>query len=203
MRRFVHATICPCDDLSMQRFVHATTFLQRFVRDILSATFCPRRFVLQRFVLRRFVHATFCPQRIVRNVLSRDDLSGHRKNNGCGTRVLHEHSNQIYHRISEGRISKVLKASSACGQIRPAFSNKGPRKIIQAKQVFERFQVDLVDLSRRPVTHDGFEFRYALVVLDIFSRYLFLRALKKKSSVIVYIMIFNRHAVFRTFINQE
>ncbi|CAF3465475.1 unnamed protein product [Rotaria socialis] len=124
-------------------------------------------------------------------------------NMSCGTRVLHEHLNQIYHRISEGRISKVLKASSACGQIRPAFSNKGPRKIIQAKQVFERFQVDLVDLSRRPVTHDGFEFRYALVVLDIFSRYLFLRALKKKSSVIVYIMIFNRHAVFRTFINQE
>ncbi|CAM4839664.1 unnamed protein product [Rotaria magnacalcarata] len=65
---------------------------------------------------------------------------------GCGTRVLHEHLNQIYHRISEARISKVLKASSACGQIRPAFSNKGPRKIIQAKQVFERLQVDLVDL---------------------------------------------------------
>ncbi|CAF4123570.1 unnamed protein product, partial [Rotaria magnacalcarata] len=101
---------------------------------------------------------------------------------GCGTRVLHEHLNQIYHRISEARISKVLKASSASGQIRPAFSNKEPWKIIQAKQVFERLRVDLVDLSRRPVTHDGFEFRYALVVLDIFSRYLFLCALKKKSS---------------------
>ncbi|CAF4107243.1 unnamed protein product, partial [Rotaria magnacalcarata] len=86
--------------------------------------------------------------------------------------------------------------SSACGQIRPAFSNKGPRKIIQAKQVFERLQVDLVDLSRRPVTHDGSEFRYALVVLDIFSRYLFLRALKKKSSAEVseYLeLIFREH----------
>ncbi|CAF4278925.1 unnamed protein product [Rotaria magnacalcarata] len=110
------------------------------------------------------------------------------------TRCLH--LNQIYHRISEARISKVLKASSACGQIRPAFSNKGPRKIIQAKQVFERLQVDLVDLPRRPVTHDGSEFRYALVVLDIFSRYLFLRALKKKSSAEVseYLeLIFREH----------
>jgi hypothetical protein len=77
MRLFVHATICPCDVLSMRRFVHATNFLRRFVRNILSATLCPRPFVLQRIVLRHFVHATFCPQRFVRDDLSCDILSGH------------------------------------------------------------------------------------------------------------------------------
>jgi hypothetical protein len=103
------ATICPCDDLSMQHFVHATIcpcdiFLatncpRRNVRndlsaticpaticpaticpcDELSATICPRPFVLQPFVLRRFVHATNCPQRFVRDDLSCDILSGHQE----------------------------------------------------------------------------------------------------------------------------
>ena len=70
LQHFVHATICPCNDLSLQRFVLATNFLRPFVRNDLSATICPRRFVLQ-----RFVHATFCPQRFVRNVLSCNVLS--------------------------------------------------------------------------------------------------------------------------------
>jgi hypothetical protein len=78
MRHFVLATFCPCDILSVRRFVHATNFLRRFVRNILSATLCPRPFVLQRIVLRHFVHATFCPQRFVRDDLSCDILSGHR-----------------------------------------------------------------------------------------------------------------------------
>jgi len=64
----------------------------------------------------------------------------------------------------------------------PVFSNKGPKKIIEAKQVFERLQVDLVDLSRRPAFENDVEFRYVLVVVDIFSRYMFLRPLTKKSS---------------------
>ncbi|CAF3722786.1 unnamed protein product, partial [Rotaria sp. Silwood1] len=89
---------------------------------------------------------------------------------------------KIYNKISEARIAKVTKANSAHGHMHPSFSNKGPRKVIQARQVFERLQVDLVDLSRRPVLKNGTEFRYALVIVDIFSRYLLLRPLKSKSS---------------------
>ncbi|CAF4808042.1 unnamed protein product, partial [Rotaria sp. Silwood1] len=91
-------------------------------------------------------------------------------------------SDKIYNKISEARIAKVTKANSAHGHMHPSFSNKGPRKVIQARQVFERLQVDLVDLSRRPVLKNGTEFRYALVIVDIFSRYLLLRPLKSKSS---------------------
>ncbi|CAF4991909.1 unnamed protein product, partial [Rotaria sp. Silwood1] len=101
---------------------------------------------------------------------------------GCATRILHQHLNKIYNKISEARIAKVTKANSAHGHMHPSFSNKGPRKVIQARQVFERLQVDLVDLSRRPVLKNGTEFRYALVIVDIFSRYLLLRPLKSKSS---------------------
>ncbi|CAF3919382.1 unnamed protein product [Rotaria sp. Silwood1] len=120
---------------------------------------------------------------------------------GCGARVLHHHLSkislsvirvpfarlltylgQIYNKVSEARIAKVIKENDERGRMRPVFSNKGPSKLIQAKQVFERLQVDLVDLSRRPVTENGIEYRYVLVVVDIFSRYLFLRPLTSKSS---------------------
>ncbi|CAF3634078.1 unnamed protein product [Rotaria sordida] len=93
---------------------------------------------------------------------------------GCGTRILHQ--------ILEARIAKVTKASSAHGQTHAVFSNKEPRKIIQAKEVFERLQVDLVDLSRRSVSKNGTNFRYALVILDIFLQYLFSHPLNSKSS---------------------
>ncbi len=92
------------------------------------------------------------------------------------------HLDKIYSKISEARIVKVTKASTARGQMHPVFSNKGPRKIIQAEKVFERLQIDLVDLSRRPVVENDVEYRYVLVVVDIFSRYLFLRPLTSKSS---------------------
>ena len=119
---------------------------------------------------------------------------------GCGTRALYHHlreidcftviylmitlcaSGQIYHKISEVRIDKVVKASSTRGQIHPVFSNKGPKRIIQSKRIFERLQVDFVDLSSRPAFDNGVEFRYVLVIVDIFSRYLFLRPLTSKSS---------------------
>ncbi|CAF2780708.1 unnamed protein product [Rotaria sp. Silwood2] len=74
---------------------------------------------------------------------------------GCGTRALHYHLNQIYNKISESRIAKVVKASNSCGRMHPTFSNKGPKRIIQAKQVFERLQIDLVDLSRRTALHNA------------------------------------------------
>ena len=47
MRRIVHATNCPCDELSMRRIVRATNCpcdelsMRRIVRDELSATNCP------------------------------------------------------------------------------------------------------------------------------------------------------------------
>ncbi|CAF4596841.1 unnamed protein product [Rotaria sp. Silwood2] len=110
---------------------------------------------------------------------------------GCGTRGLHQHLNKIYYKVSEARIVKVTKESTARGQMRPIFSNKGPKKIIQAKQVFERVQVDLVDLSRKPAFQNGIEYRYVLVVLDIFSRYMFLRSLTSKSAGISYIFKIN------------
>jgi hypothetical protein len=79
-------------------------------------------------------------------------------------------------------IITVTKASSARGQLHPVFSNKGPKKIIQAQQIFERLQVDLVDLTRKPVHQGGMDYRYALVIIDIFSRYMFLRPLTNKTS---------------------
>jgi hypothetical protein len=65
MQRFVHATICPCDVLSMRRFVHATNFLRRFVRNILSATICPATNCPATFCPYDVLSATICPRRFV------------------------------------------------------------------------------------------------------------------------------------------
>ena len=67
LQRFVCATICLCDELSMQPFVRATNCPRRFVRDEVSATFCPATICpcdelsaticLRRFVLRSSVRS--------------------------------------------------------------------------------------------------------------------------------------------------
>ena len=46
----------------------------------------------------------------------------------------------------------------------------------------DRIQLDLVDMHKTPVQNSGKTFMYVLVILDVFSRYLFLRALQSKSS---------------------
>ena len=43
-------------------------------------------------------------------------------------------------------------------------------------------QIDLVDMKNNKVTVGSDTFKYILVVLDVFSRYIFLRPLKSKSS---------------------
>ncbi len=89
LQRFAHATICPCNVLSVRLFVlatfcpcdefFATICPQRFVRDDMSATFCPATncpaticpcddmsatICPRRFVLRRYVLAPFSQEKI-------------------------------------------------------------------------------------------------------------------------------------------
>ncbi|CAF1443218.1 unnamed protein product, partial [Didymodactylos carnosus] len=84
---------------------------------------------------------------------------------GGATRTVHAALNKMYYRISENRIVDVIKSSGENGMVKPEFSNKKPNKIIQARAIMERVQVDLVDLSKKPVLHGGQQ----LVFSDLFS----------------------------------
>lgn len=60
------------------------------------------------------------------------------------------------------------------------FTNKPDLRPITAKQPMNRIQADLVDLGL-DLQRDGT--RYVLVLLDVFSRYLWLKPLKQKKPV--------------------
>jgi hypothetical protein len=65
VRRFVHATFCPCDDLSMRHFscneLSATKCPQRFVRDHLSCNHLSCDDLSMRRIVRNDLSATICP----------------------------------------------------------------------------------------------------------------------------------------------
>ena len=61
------------------------------------------------------------------------------------------------------------------------FCNKAKLKPIRAKDVQIRLQTDLLDLGRKAmVSENGLSYRYALSVIDAFSRFTWLRPLSQK-----------------------
>ena len=50
------------------------------------------------------------------------------------------------------------------------FTNKATPRPVTAKSVQAQHQVDLMDLSKDAVEHDGRVYRYVLSVMDVFSR---------------------------------
>ena len=60
--------------------------------------------------------------------------------------------------------------------------NKATLKPIRARDVYVRHQIDLMDMgSKGLVKLNGQLYRYVLTVIDIFSRFVWLRPLKSKS----------------------
>ena len=69
-------------------------------------------------------------------------------------------------------------------QRRTTFSNRAPLIPITSSSPMERNQIDLVDMSGFPLSTspDGIVHRYVLSIIDVFSRYLILRPLERKTS---------------------
>jgi len=62
------------------------------------------------------------------------------------------------------------------------FTNKATPRPVTAKTVQGQHQIDLMDLSKEAVNYNKHVYRYVLSVMNIFSRYLWLQPLQKKSS---------------------
>ena len=62
------------------------------------------------------------------------------------------------------------------------FQNKALPRPITSKFVQQQHQLDLVDMRRDAVTHQGVVYKYILSLMDIFSRYVWLRPLNSKNS---------------------
>ena len=96
-----------------------------------------------------------------------------------GTKKLSKQMSQIYHGLSRRVIQHSLNSFKQQQKIRPLFQNKAPLRPIRASKVQERHQVDLVSMVSML---DGDTYKYIVSVIDIFSRFLFLRPLQTKET---------------------
>ena len=88
----------------------------------------------------------------------------------------------------DGSNSNAMKEAR---KICPLFQNKAPLRPIKAAKVQVSHQVDLVNMMSMPVTVDEVTYKYIMSVIDIFSRFVFLRPLKSKESAEVAENLFN------------
>jgi len=78
--------------------------------------------------------------------------------------------------ISHNAINSHRDLDEAHHKRKPRFENKAPLKPIEAEEVMERQQIDLVNFT----SLEKEECRYVLNVIDICSKYMWLRPLPNK-----------------------
>ena len=101
---------------------------------------------------------------------------------GEGARKLSRRIRRHCTGISIKRIQKWLNSNKHHFKTNPIFSNKPPLIPVISKSVQGCNQIDLVDIRSMAVTTNGTQYNYVLSVLDVFSRYLWLRPLSGKNS---------------------
>ena len=87
--------------------------------------------------------------------------------------------------LSERAVLQELKKNPIHQQMTIKFRNKAPMKPITSHSIMDRIQIDLIDKSNDPAQCGRKRYRYILTVLDVCSRYIWLRPLEKKSSKLV------------------
>ena len=88
--------------------------------------------------------------------------------------------------ISRAKIQTILNTVKSHYRRNAKFLNKAKLKLIRAKEVHVRHQIDLMDMSRKGyVKMNGHLYRYVIPVIDVFSRFLLLRPLESKSSQLI------------------
>lgn len=95
--------------------------------------------------------------------------------------------NEKYSGIKREILRQYLSKCKACIVNEPLKRNDPIRNIV-AKSVFERVQIDLVDLSKYESQNEGF--KWILNIIDCYSKYLFSYKLKAKSGILVNLFLF-------------
>ena len=108
--------------------------------------------------------------------------SFYRSSHGDGAKKLCYAIRESFYGIGEKTIQKYLNEMDCHRSINPRFDNLAPLQPISAETIMERHQIDIVDLTAIAVTIDDKEYKYVLSIIDVFSRFLWLRALTNKNS---------------------
>ena len=104
------------------------------------------------------------------------------KYKGVGSRKLYNSIMKVFVGVTEREIQAYINSQQISQQMSPTFVNKPTIKPVISLAVMDQIQMDLVDMQSSPVVENCKTFLYILVILDVFSRYIFLRALQSKSS---------------------
>ncbi|KAL9960366.1 hypothetical protein ACROYT_G033814 [Oculina patagonica] len=102
------------------------------------------------------------------------------KSGGC--KKLRNRAASSYAGVSEKNILQVTSSDLKYQVHNARFTNKAIPKPVTANHVQSQHQIDLVDLSKDPVRHNGKVYKYVLSVIDVFSRFLWLVPMESKSS---------------------
>lgn len=106
----------------------------------------------------------------------------HQKYKGAGVRKLYKAVCKRFCGISQNDIAKTVFSMKNAQRVKPTFLNKSPLHPVKSSGVMHQVQVDLVDMRGYPANVDDKSYKYILVLLDVFSRFMFLRAMKSKSA---------------------
>lgn len=107
---------------------------------------------------------------------------GYDATKGSNARKVNIRLREMYCGLSEKAVQQELDQARQFQLLRAKFSNRPPLKPITAKQVQERHQIDLLDMKGWKISHGRKRYKYVLTVQDVFSRYVWLRALRGKTS---------------------
>lgn len=104
------------------------------------------------------------------------------RNSGSGYRPIFHQLKHNYANVSVRNIRKCLSRSKDYQLVYAQFRNKVPPRPVTANAVNERWQMDLIHMKNLEVVENGVRFEYILTVIDVFSRFVMLRPLEKKTS---------------------
>ena len=100
----------------------------------------------------------------------------------AGYKKIGHHLANVYAGIPERKILSETCKNVKYSQYKVQFRNKAIPKPVRAKKIQSQHQIDLIDFVQEPVMFKGKSQRYILSLMDIFSRFLWLRPLQRKTS---------------------
>ena len=102
---------------------------------------------------------------------------------GSGAAKLVYSLQQNFAGLSRAKVQGILNTDRQHYKRNAKFCNQGRLKPIRAREVQTRHQIDLMDMGQKGVVkRNGVSYRYVLSVMDVFSRFVWLRPVSKKSS---------------------
>lgn len=105
---------------------------------------------------------------------------------GSGARKLVSNLRHTFVGLGRAKVQNILNSDTLHYRKNAKFLNKATLKPIRAQDVQTRHQVDLMDMGKGgTVPLNKKSYRYVLSVMDVFSRFVWLRAVREKSSKVI------------------